>query len=159
MLARTGALLAPRLRALAATPSVRRLATDDTHSDFMPQRKPPPADAPADVQERIAQDLAKHPLVVFMKGVPSAPQCGFSNRVVQILNAEGVEDFKSYNVLADPDLREGIKKYSAWPTIPQVYIKGEFQGGSDVMLEMYQSGELSQKLKDAGVPLREMASS
>ncbi|KAJ1621853.1 glutaredoxin-related protein [Pavlovales sp. CCMP2436] len=131
------------------------MLADDSHSDFAPQRKTPPADAPTSIQERIAADLAKYPLVVYMKGVPAAPQCGFSNRVVQIMQAEGVKDFKAFNVLADQELREGIKEYSAWPTIPQVYIGGEFQGGSDVLLEMYESGELTKALKAANVPLAE----
>jgi monothiol glutaredoxin len=144
-----------RPAALALAPSsCRLLSSDDTHNDFKPQRKTPPVDAPKSVKERIARDVATHPLVVFMKGVPAAPQCGFSNRVVQILNAEGVSEFKAFNVLADAELREGIKEFSAWPTIPQVYIQGEFQGGSDVLLEMYQSGELSEKLKAAGVPIK-----
>lgn len=107
------------------------------------------------MQARIAKDVSSAPLVVYMKGVPEMPQCGFSNTVVQILNAEGVEDFKSYNVLADNALREGIKKYSNWPTIPQVYINGEFQGGCDVMLDMYRSGDLAEKLQAAGVKMRE----
>ena len=84
-----------------------------------------------------------------MKGVPDAPMCGFSNAVVQVLKAEGAT-FTSYNVLADPDLREGIKTYSAWPTIPQVYVKGEFIGGCDTTIEMYKSGELKTMLKEAG---------
>lgn len=136
-----------------AAPVLRRSCANDSHSDFKPQRKPLPADTPKNTQERIAAELAKHPLTVFMKGVPAAPQCGFSNRVVQILNAEGVKDFRAINVLADQELREGIKQYSTWPTIPQVYIAGEFQGGSDVLLEMYESGELTKKLVEAGVPL------
>lgn len=137
-----------------ASTFLRRLCTD-SHSDFKPQRKPLPPDTPKNVQERIARDVALHPLVVYMKGVPAAPQCGFSNRVVQILNAEGVSEFQSFNVLADSELRDGVKQFSKWPTIPQVYISGEFQGGSDVLLEMYQSGELSKKLKDAGVKVRD----
>ncbi|KAG8467883.1 hypothetical protein KFE25_006935 [Diacronema lutheri] len=152
MLARASLLAGSHLRAWPAAPALRRLCTD-SHSDFKPHRKPPPADAPKDTQARIAAELAKNPLVVFMKGVPSAPQCGFSNRVVQVLNAEGVKEYKAFNVLADQELREGIKKYSSWPTIPQVYIKGEFQGGSDVLLEMYESGELTKKLVEAGVPI------
>lgn len=153
MLARASLQLGSRLRATVTAPALRRGCANDSHNDFKPQRKPLPADAPKTAQERIAAELAKHPLVVFMKGVPAAPQCGFSNRVVQVLNAEGVVDYKAINVLADQELREGIKAYSSWPTIPQVYIKGEFQGGSDVLLEMYESGELSKKLIEAGVPL------
>ena len=84
-----------------------------------------------------------------MKGVPEQPQCGFSNTVVQIMKAEGVS-FKGFNVLADPALREGIKSFSAWPTIPQVYVGGEFIGGCDTTMEMFKSGELRTLLADAG---------
>lgn len=84
-----------------------------------------------------------------MKGVPERPQCGFSNTVVQILQAEGVS-FKGYNVLADPALREGIKSFSSWPTIPQVYVDGEFIGGCDTTMEMFKSGELRTLLAEVG---------
>lgn len=150
--------LGPRVASAAPLANVharRWLAADDSHDDFKPQRKPPPTESAGDVEQRIRGYVEEAPLVVFMKGVPDMPQCGFSGRVVQILRAEGVQDIKSYNVLADPELREGIKKYSSWPTIPQVYIGGEFQGGSDTLLEMYQSGELSAALKEAGVAVVE----
>ena len=93
------------------------------------------------------QDLIKsNPIMVFMKGTKLMPQCGFSNNVVQILNSLGVE-FSTFDVLTDFDLREGIKEYSDWPTIPQVYLKGEFLGGSDILIEMYNSGKLKEKIE------------
>ncbi|XP_061172836.1 glutaredoxin-related protein 5, mitochondrial-like [Saccostrea echinata] len=90
-------------------------------------------------------------LVVFMKGTPAAPQCGFSNAVVQIFNFHGVKDYDSYNVLDDANLRQGIKEYSNWPTIPQVFIDGEFVGGCDLMLEMHKNGELVEELEKVGI--------
>ena len=93
------------------------------------------------------QDLIKsNPIMVFMKGTKLMPQCGFSNNVVQILNSLGVE-YSTFDVLADFDIREGIKEYSNWPTIPQVYLKGEFLGGSDILIEMYNSGTLKEKIE------------
>jgi monothiol glutaredoxin len=102
----------------------------------------------SDVQARI-DDLVKHnDVVLFMKGSASFPMCGFSGRAVQILKACGVDpkSLKTVNVLEDEGIRQGIKEYSNWPTIPQLYVKGEFIGGSDIMMEMYQSGELQQAL-------------
>lgn len=90
-------------------------------------------------------------LVVFMKGTPAAPKCGFSNAVVQILDFHGVKQYDSYNVLEDDDLRQGIKEYSNWPTIPQVFINGEFVGGCDLMLEMHKNGELVDELQKVGI--------
>ena len=95
--------------------------------------------------DRIAKIIADTPVVLFMKGVPAAPQCGFSAGVVKVLDALGVP-YEGINVLADPFLREGIKEFSDWPTIPQLYVNGEFVGGSDIMTEMYQAGELQQTL-------------
>ncbi|MDO4724942.1 Grx4 family monothiol glutaredoxin [Vandammella animalimorsus] len=102
----------------------------------------------SDVQQRIDQLVKSHPVVLFMKGTASFPMCGFSGRATQILKACGV-DLKSLmavNVLDDPEIRQGIKDYSQWPTIPQLYVKGEFVGGSDIMMEMYESGELQKLL-------------
>ena len=93
--------------------------------------------------ERIKGLVASSDVVLFMKGVPAAPQCGFSASVVQILSGLNVP-FKGVDVLAAPLLREGIKEFSSWPTIPQLYVKGEFVGGSDIMMEMFESGELQQ---------------
>ena len=100
-----------------------------------------------DVQAQIKQIVESNPVVLFMKGSAQFPQCGFSGRAIQILQACGVTNPYTVNVLQDEDIRQGIKEYANWPTIPQLYIKGEFIGGSDIMTEMYQSGELLQLLK------------
>jgi monothiol glutaredoxin len=100
-----------------------------------------------DIQDRIKQQVTSAPVVLYMKGTPQAPQCGFSALAVQVLNACGVREFASVNVLADAEVRQGIKEYANWPTIPQLYINGEFVGGSDIMREMYQSGELQKLLE------------
>ncbi len=102
----------------------------------------------SDVQQRIDQLVKSHDIVLFMKGTASFPMCGFSGRAVQILKACGVDpkQIVTVNVLDDPEIRQGIKEYSNWPTIPQLYIRGEFIGGSDIMMEMYESGELQQLL-------------
>jgi monothiol glutaredoxin len=96
-------------------------------------------------QEIIKQQVTGSPVVLYMKGTPQMPQCGFSARAVQILNACGVSELTTVNVLDDAEIRQGIKEYANWPTIPQLYVNGEFVGGSDIMTEMYQNGEL-QKL-------------
>ncbi len=95
-----------------------------------------------DTNERIRQQVATNPVVLYMKGTPEAPMCGFSAAAVQILEACGVEEVATVNVLEDAEVRQGIKEFSNWPTIPQLYVNGEFVGGSDIMREMYQSGEL-----------------
>jgi monothiol glutaredoxin len=102
-----------------------------------------------DVQQRIAHLVKNHRVVLFMKGTAQFPMCGFSGRAVQILKACGVEDLATVNVLEDEAIRQGIKDYANWPTIPQLYVDGEFVGGSDIMMEMYQSGELQQVLGHA----------
>jgi monothiol glutaredoxin len=107
----------------------------------------------ATVTDRIKQDITDNPVVLFMKGTPVFPQCGFSARVVQILTQLGVK-FKGIDVLSDPAVRQGIKEFSNWPTIPQLYVKGEFVGGCDIISEMYDSGELKQVLADKGVATR-----
>lgn len=96
-----------------------------------------------ELKERIDDLVKQNKIMVFMKGTKLMPQCGFSNNVVQILNTLGIP-FETIDVLADYDIRQGIKEYSAWPTIPQVYINGEFIGGSDILIELYQKGELQQ---------------
>ncbi|MBI3145393.1 MAG: Grx4 family monothiol glutaredoxin [Pseudogulbenkiania sp.] len=101
-----------------------------------------------DIQETIKQTVTGNPVVLFMKGSAQFPQCGFSARAVQIVQACGVDDFLTVDVLQNPEIRQGIKDFSNWPTIPQLYVKGEFIGGSDIMYEMYQSGELQELLKD-----------
>jgi monothiol glutaredoxin len=102
---------------------------------------------PMDTQQRIKQQVSGNRVVLYMKGTPQFPQCGFSALAVQVLNACGVNDFAAVNVLADPEIREGIKHYANWPTIPQLYVNGEFVGGSDILREMYQSGELQKLLE------------
>ena len=99
-----------------------------------------------DVKELIHQQVTEHPVVLYMKGTPQFPQCGFSSNAAGMLRACGVSDFFSVNVLEDADIRQGIKDYANWPTIPQLYINGQFVGGSDIMRELYQSGELQKLL-------------
>jgi len=138
---------APRLaaRAVVRPLAARAAAVRHSHSDFAPQHN---ASAVEDVAELIKQEVTDHGVVLFMKGVPEAPMCGFSNMVVQILRAEGLTDFRSHNVLADEELRQGIKAYSDWPTIPQLYIGGEFVGGCDIVKDMFESGDLTEALKE-----------
>jgi len=102
-----------------------------------------------DAQDRIKQQVTGHPVVLYMKGTPDFPQCGFSANSVRILAACGVEGLYTVNVLEDPEIRQGVKEFANWPTIPQLYINGEFVGGSDILSEMYQSGELQKLLKTA----------
>jgi monothiol glutaredoxin len=99
---------------------------------------------------RIQNDVDANPVVLYMKGTPVFPQCGFSAQVVQVLSLVGVK-FKAFDVLADDELRQGIKEFSNWPTVPQLYVKGEFVGGCDIVREMYQSGELVELLKAKGI--------
>jgi monothiol glutaredoxin len=99
-----------------------------------------------EVHKRIDDLVKSHRVVLFMKGTAQFPMCGFSGRAIQVLNACGVDDIKTVNVLEDEPVRQGIKQYANWPTIPQLYVDGEFVGGSDIMMEMYQSGELQQML-------------
>lgn len=103
-----------------------------------------------ETQAHLQQIVDSNDVLLFMKGTPLFPQCGFSNRAVSILNHLGVE-FASVDVLQDQAVRQGIKEFSDWPTIPQLYVKGEFIGGSDIMMEMYESGELAQLLEEKGV--------
>jgi monothiol glutaredoxin len=103
------------------------------------------------VFERIESEIQANPVVLYMKGTPVFPQCGFSARVVQILSHMGVP-FRGVNVLEDMEIREGIKAYASWPTIPQLYVKGEFVGGCDIITEMFQNGELATMLSEKGVP-------
>ncbi|MEI7804722.1 MAG: Grx4 family monothiol glutaredoxin [Hyphomicrobiales bacterium] len=108
------------------------------------------------IQDFIKGEVTKNDVVLFMKGTPQFPQCGFSGQVVQILDHLGVP-YKGLNVLESADLRDGIKAYSNWPTIPQLYIKGEFVGGCDIVREMFQAGELQQAFKDKGVAVKQTA--
>src|ERR1700740_3523516 len=104
------------------------------------------------VRERIEREIGEHDVLLFMKGTPVFPQCGFSNLVVQVLSRLGVK-FKGIDVLSDPELRQGIKEFSDWPTVPQLYINGEFVGGADIVCEVYLSGELAQLLAAREVPM------
>ncbi len=106
----------------------------------------------SDVQQRIGEMVEKDPVLLFMKGTALFPQCGFSSRAIAILDHLGVK-YQTVDVLQDPEIRGGIKEYSDWPTVPQLYVKGEFVGGSDIMMEMFESGELKQLVD--GVPLAE----
>lgn len=114
----------------------------DTHDDFKPQFK---GDAPSNIADMIESDVKSQKVFVYMKGVPEAPMCGFSNMACRILDAYGVK-YGSRDVLVDPELREGIKKHTHWPTIPQIFIDGEFVGGSDILMQMHQNGELHDAL-------------
>ena len=98
-------------------------------------------------QDTIKEQVTNNKVVLYMKGSPDFPQCGFSARAVQVLRACGVDEFFTVDVLQDPEIRQGIKEYANWPTIPQLYVNGEFVGGSDIVTEMYQSGELQKLLK------------
>jgi len=106
----------------------------------------------ASVSEQIKKDIHDHDVVLYMKGTPVQPMCGFSAMAVQILSHMGVK-FKGVNVLEDAALRQGIKEFANWPTIPQLYVKGEFVGGCDIMREMYESGELEELMKSKAVPV------
>ena len=108
------------------------------------------------VFERIRHDINANDVVLFMKGTPVFPQCGFSATVVQVLNHLGVK-FKGVDVLQDPGLRQGVKDFAQWPTVPQLYVKGEFVGGCDIVREMFQAGELQSLMKDKGLPVKDAA--
>jgi len=107
----------------------------------------------SDIQDQIRNEVTANDVVLFMKGVPQAPMCGFSNQVVQILDFMGVP-YKGVNVLADEEIRQGIKEFSNWPTIPQRYVKGEFVGGCDIVREMFQAGELASHFEQNGIPTK-----
>ena len=107
----------------------------------------------ATVINRIKQDITDHPVVLYMKGTPVFPQCGFSAAVVQILTQLGIK-FKGIDVLSDPAVRQGIKDFSSWPTVPQLYVKGEFVGGCDIIREMYEAGELKDLFEEKGIQVR-----
>ncbi|WP_019937035.1 Grx4 family monothiol glutaredoxin [Bordetella sp. FB-8] len=104
----------------------------------------------SDVQNFIRETVTTHPVVLFMKGTAQFPQCGFSGRAIQILKGNGVKKLVTVNVLEDDDVRQGIKAFSSWPTIPQLYVKGEFVGGSDIMAELDENGELKKLLEESG---------
>ena len=118
-------------------------------TDLATSQAVPTESGPEGVHAFIARTVSDHPVVLFMKGVPDSPRCGFSAVVVQVLDHLGVS-FTGVDVLQDPALREGVKAFSDWPTIPQLYVKGEFVGGSDIMMEMYESGELAELIGSGG---------
>ncbi len=130
----------------ASTRCVVRLSSSsvDGHDDFQPKRK---ADGLEDVFKLLEKQVKDHDIMLYMKGTPAKPQCGFSLQAVRILHALGVE-FDSVNVLEFPAIREGIKRFSDWPTIPQLYVKGEFVGGCDIMTQMLKDGELEKLMKE-----------
>ena len=105
----------------------------------------------SDVQTFIRDTVTNNPVVLFMKGTAQAPQCGFSGKAIQILKSNGVTTLVTVNVLEDEEVRSGIKEFSQWPTVPQLYVKGEFIGGSDIMMEMYEAGELHDLMQQAEV--------
>ena len=128
-------------------PSSYRSFADDSHNDFAPQRKTVTTDQD-EIQTMIQQHVTENKIMLYMKGTPSMPMCGFSAKVVGVLQAEGV-DFSSVNVLDYPSIREGIKIYSDWPTIPQLYVNGEFIGGCDIVVGMHENGELKEVLAES----------
>eukprot|EP00924_Labyrinthula_sp_SR-Ha-C_P010358 snap_masked-scaffold_23-processed-gene-4.11-mRNA-1 protein AED:0.40 eAED:0.40 QI:0/-1/0/1/-1/1/1/0/155 len=125
---------------------IRYLSSSDTHSDFEPKKKTPKDTDNSSLEAFLQNAVDSHDVLLFMKGSPNAPQCGFSAKVAGILKKEGV-DFSSADVLSSMEVREGIKKFSNWPTIPQLYVKGEFIGGCDIITEMHESNELEELLK------------
>ncbi len=109
-------------------------------------------------QDTIREQVTTHPVVLYMKGSPQLPQCGFSATATQLLKMSGAETLFTVDVLQNPDIREGIKQFANWPTIPQLYVKGEFVGGCDIVREMFQAGELQTLLKDKGLTVKDKAS-
>ena len=130
--------------------ALRSLSGDSSHDDFAPKKKAPEPLEMDDVKAMIQNQIAENDIMLYMKGTPSSPQCGFSGQSVRMLHALGV-DFSSVNVLEYPMIREGVKQYSQWPTIPQLYVKGEFIGGCEIMTNMFSDGELETLLKDEGL--------
>ena len=134
-----------------------RVKRDEPARKAKPQGAVPQKEANMSIEQFIDNEVKSNDVVLFMKGTPQFPQCGFSGQVVQILDHVGV-GYKGLNVLESADLRDGIKTYSNWPTIPQLYVKGEFVGGCDIIREMFQAGELQQLLADKGVTVNAAAS-
>ncbi|CAM9199482.1 unnamed protein product, partial [Chrysoparadoxa australica] len=149
-----GRVPAPIAR-VVAVPALRRLSrplssTDDSSdNDFAPQKKAVP-EGQDEVHKMIKQQITDNKLMLYMKGTPSQPQCGFSMQVVRILQAQGV-DFSSVNVLEYASIREGVKSFSEWPTIPQVFLDGEFVGGCDILTQLHEDGELQKMLEAASL--------
>mmetsp|Transcript_31127 Transcript_31127/g.47668 ORF Transcript_31127/g.47668 Transcript_31127/m.47668 type:complete len:176 (-) Transcript_31127:28-555(-) len=137
----------PLLSSSSSRTSTKAYFSSDSHDDFAPKRKAVPDDEDEAIN-MIKDHVESNPIMLYMKGKPAMPMCGFSKRVVDILSAEGV-DFSSVNVLDYPSIREGVKKYSDWPTIPQLYVNGEFIGGCDIITSMHENGELADLLNEA----------
>ena len=110
------------------------------------------------IQDTIREQVTGHPVVLYMKGSPQFPMCGFSATATQLLKMAGAGEVYTVDVLKDPDIRDGIKQFANWPTIPQLYVKGEFVGGCDIIREMFQAGELQGLMKEKGLPVKENAS-
>ncbi|KAI9993769.1 hypothetical protein PInf_016289 [Phytophthora infestans] len=136
-----------RARIRTATTFLFAKSGDDSHSDFQPQYHAAKSTEKDEIIKMIESHVKTYPVMLYMKGTPSAPQCGFSMQVVRILHAQGVS-FDSVNVLDHPEIREGVKEYSQWPTIPQLYVNGEFVGGCDIITDMNKSGELAELLEE-----------
>jgi monothiol glutaredoxin len=155
MLARGSRTVVSRLVSANASVSCRsvltRFLSGDSHDDFKPKKAAVSSDS-EDVQKLIKDQVESNDIMLYMKGTPSQPQCGFSMQAVRILNAMGVE-YASVNVLQFPAIRDGIKDFSDWPTIPQLYVKGEFVGGCDIMTSMFTDGELETHMKDKGIKI------
>ena len=130
-------------------PRMQSFSTDQSDSDFQPKAKAPMSNE--QLKEQITKWIGDNDVVIFMKGSKKMPQCGFSRFVVVLLNTYGVKEFKDVNVLADEQLRQTIKEYSNWPTLPQIYIKGNFIGGCDIMKEMHEDGSLRTLLIEEGL--------
>lgn len=149
MLARVSPLRFLQRKPFVASNGVRFFSNNDSHDDFKPKKKTVPTGM-EDVLKLIDSQVKDNAVMLYMKGTPSQPQCGFSMQAVRILNAVGV-DFSSVNVLEYPAIREGIKKYSDWPTIPQLYVSGDFIGGCDIMTSMFNEGQLEKLMKEKKV--------
>eukprot|EP00980_Cylindrotheca_fusiformis_P030377 scaffold24732_cov162-Cylindrotheca_fusiformis.AAC.2 len=140
-----------RLSAVVGSGAVRPASfraaffSSGSHDDFAPKRKV--VEGADEALKMIQEHVDTNPIMLYMKGNPTVPMCGFSSQVVNVLKLEGV-DFSSVNVLDYPDIREGVKKFSDWPTIPQLYVNGEFIGGCDIVLQMHESGELAELFKE-----------
>eukprot|EP00756_Hemistasia_phaeocysticola_P006651 Hpha_TRINITY_DN13937_c0_g1::TRINITY_DN13937_c0_g1_i1::g.35709::m.35709/K07390/grxD, GLRX5; monothiol glutaredoxin len=143
-------------RAPAAFPALTPVMTRRwSHPDFGPTSTDGPSqDEKTAIMEEMKTDIKSIPCILFMKGEPESPRCGFSSRTVELLKAYGIA-FTSYNVLAHPAVREGVKEISGWPTIPQFFVKGEFVGGCDLLMEMHQSGDLPDLFKNNGITFRD----
>ena len=144
---RSGGLLRPQQQQLQLQLQLQRRSLS-SHDDFGPVQKKEVSDEVDEAVEMIRQHVADNPVMLYMKGNPSMPMCGFSAKIVQTLQAEGI-DFSSVNVLDYPSIREGVKKFASWPTIPQLYVNGEFIGGTDIVSDMHESGELKELLAEA----------